>query len=94
MCERWLAGTTRGERERYVDVLESHRGAPVEAARTALAGADLGASADVLEELAVVVSRSPVFGIGEDGNGVMRTADGRKFRFKKLSRFRGKSSLS
>lgn len=76
-----LAGTTLGERERYVDVLESHRGAPVEVARLALAGADLGASTDVLEELVVVVSRSPVFDIVEDGSGVMRTADGRKFRF-------------
>ena len=92
VCERWLAGTTHSERERYVGVLESHRGAPSRVARAALTKADLGASEEVLDELALVVSGSPVFELNADGTGVMRTNDGHKFGFNKLNRFRGSAT--
>ena len=91
VCERWLAGTTQPQRERYVGVLESHRGTPSRIARAALTKADLGASEEVLDELALVVSKSPIFDLKPDGSGVMRANDGRKFAFDKLNRFRGSS---
>ena len=94
VCERWLAGTTQSQRERYVGVLESYRGTPSRIARAALAEADLGASKEVLDELALVVSGSPVFDLKPDGSGVMRANDGHKFGFDKLNRFRGSSTSS
>jgi hypothetical protein len=92
-CERWLAGTTQVERDRYVFVLDAHRGGSVSAARAALVAADLGASDEALDDLAVIISRSPVFEFNADGSGLFRTIDGREHRFTESARFGGTASF-
>jgi hypothetical protein len=54
--------------------------------------AGLGASDDVLDDLASVVSPSPTFTINTDGSSVMREHRGRGFVFRRLNHFRGDSS--
>lgn len=90
-ADQWLGGTSQSERDRYLAVLRSHAGTPSELARKALLAADIGASTEVLEELAGVVSRSPVLKVDATGSGTMQTHDGKVRHFKRITHFKGSS---
>jgi hypothetical protein len=80
-CERCLAATTQAERDRSGAVLDAPRGSSVWAARVALVAADLGASDEALDDLAVIISSSPVLEINAAGSGLFAIRNGREHAF-------------
>lgn len=91
-AERWLDGTNQNQRDRYLAVLRSYAGTDGRGAREALLAADLGASSEVLDELAEIISRSPIFRLDEAGGATMQTHDGKVRRFKRITHFGGSSN--